>query len=193
MAYTEGYTQEMADRILEWIADGKTLREFCRQPDTPCFKTVYVWRKANPEFDELFELARDVGFDVIAEEALKIADTPLEGRIETQDGDKLIVRKEDMLGHRKLQIETRLKLLAKWSPRKYGEMMKVAGPDGGPIQTQNVKSADELTDAELEAIARRGRPASAEPPEVSLLTDEQLESIARGGIATPPEPEEGSD
>lgn len=35
--------------------------------------------------------------------------------------------REDMLGHRKLQIETRLKLLAKWDPRRYGEKVEVNG------------------------------------------------------------------
>jgi len=35
------------------------------------------------------------------------------------------VKKVEMLGHRKLQIETRLKLLAKWDPKRYGDLQKV--------------------------------------------------------------------
>jgi hypothetical protein len=38
--------------------------------------------------------------------------------------------REDMLGHRKLQIETRLKLLAKWSPKRYGDKLGIGGADG---------------------------------------------------------------
>ena len=35
--------------------------------------------------------------------------------------DSMTVTEEDMLGHRRLQIETRLKLLAKFHPTKYGD------------------------------------------------------------------------
>jgi hypothetical protein len=37
---------------------------------------------------------------------------------------------------------------------------EISGPDGGPIETTHV---DSLTEAELEAIARAGSPAPAEP------------------------------
>jgi hypothetical protein len=75
------------------------------------------------EFAKRFAHAREIGFDVIAEETLAIANTPVEGvRIEETDiGTKTV--KEDALGHRKLQIETRLKLLAKWNPKKYGDKL----------------------------------------------------------------------
>ena len=43
------------------------------------------------------------------------------------------VKKEDMLGHRKLQIETRLKLLAKWNPKKYGDKVTHSGDASAPI------------------------------------------------------------
>ena len=39
-----------------------------------------------------------------------------------------------MLGHRKLQIETRLKLLAKWNPKKYGDRTTLAGDPEAPLQ-----------------------------------------------------------
>ncbi|MNT50547.1 hypothetical protein D3C72_1874720 [compost metagenome] len=46
------------------------------------------------------------------------------------------VKRGDMLGHRKLQIETRLKLLAKWNPKRYGDRMtqEHVGANDGPIQ-----------------------------------------------------------
>ena len=70
--------------------------------------------------------ARDEGFDQIAAQALIIADTQHEGEIVTEKPDGTVERRrEDMLGHRKLQIETRLKLLAKWDPRRYGDKLQV--------------------------------------------------------------------
>jgi hypothetical protein len=86
---------------------------------------VYLWMAKDKEFAERFAHAREIGLDVIAEETLAIANTPVEGvRIEESDtGTKTV--KEDALGHRKLQIETRLKLLAKWNPKKYGDKLDI--------------------------------------------------------------------
>jgi hypothetical protein len=40
-----------------------------------------------------------------------------------------------MIEHRKLRIETRLKLLAKWNPKKYGDKLAHTGASGdGPIE-----------------------------------------------------------
>jgi hypothetical protein len=154
MGAHSSYTAEMADAIVEWIAQGKTLREFCRQPNTPCWSTVYNWREEHPDFDTRFARAREMGGDAIGEETLSIADTPVEGETTTIEGDgdgdgdgdgkKVTTRREDMLGHRKLQVETRLKLLAKWFPKKYGESATLAltGPNGGPLQSVTITTDD---------------------------------------------------
>ena len=53
-------------------------------------------------------------------------------RIKTsKDGTETVV--EDMLGHRKLQIETRLKLLAKWDPKRYGKKLDLNNHHTGDI------------------------------------------------------------
>jgi len=121
MTQASTYTPELADEICERIANGETLRAVCRDAHMPSWVTVYTWRKTYPEFSERFALARELGADAIAEEALEISNTPRAGeRTEESDTGYKTVR-EDMLGHRKLQIETRLKLLAVWFPRKYGQ------------------------------------------------------------------------
>jgi hypothetical protein len=88
-------------------------------------RTVSGWKKLHSDFEERFLQARDDGFDYIAAECLRIANSPLEGTTETTKEWGKEVKKGDMLEHRKLQIETRLKLLAKWDPRRYGELQKV--------------------------------------------------------------------
>lgn len=119
------YTPELDTEICERIARGEPLRAICRDAHMPSWVTVYAWRKSNPQFAQRLQLARDIGYDAIAEEALEIADTPQEGvRTETgKDGRKTV--SEDMLGHRKLQVWTRLQLLAKWAPKKYGDKIDV--------------------------------------------------------------------
>ena len=47
------------------------------------------------------------------------------------------IKKVDMLGHRKLQIETRLKLLAKFNPKKYGDKVVHSGDDENPVVIEN--------------------------------------------------------
>lgn len=119
------YTEAAATEICNRLADGEPLRAICREEHMPAWRTVYSWIASRDEFAARIARAREIGFDAIAEEALNIADTPLEGvRIEvTNEGQREV--REDMLGHRKLQIETRLKLLAKWCPQKYGEKQSV--------------------------------------------------------------------
>ena len=78
-------------------------------------------------------MSRLDGYDALAAECLAIANTPLEG-IRTKVGkDGVEVTKEDMLGHRKLQVETRLKLLAKWDPKRYGDRINVDGIEPATI------------------------------------------------------------
>lgn len=107
------------------LAEGEPLRQICRDLHMPAWRTIYDWLEADSEFATRFARARQLGFDAIAEEALEIANTPIVGEETEDDGDKVKVKRADMLGHRKLQIETRLKLLAKWDPKRYGERQQV--------------------------------------------------------------------
>lgn len=125
--------EQLKDEIVAWISQGKTLREFCRQDHTPSFKTIYDWLAEDAAFDSRFMRARDIGHDAIAEECLRIADNTLLGERRKESENGLEITHEDMLGHRKLQIETRLKLLAKWNPKKYGDKTILAGDAEAPV------------------------------------------------------------
>lgn len=119
------FSEKVATEICQRISRGETLRSICREEQMPHWNTVYDWMEAHPDFSVRIRRARETGFDAIAEEALEIANTPAEGqRVEEGPDGKKVVR-EDMLGHRKLQVETRLKLLAKWSPQKYGDKQTI--------------------------------------------------------------------
>lgn len=127
------YRPEIAAEICTRLAEGEPLRQICRDPHMPAWQTVYDWIRADNEFASRIARARELGFDAIAEEALEIANTPVIGEEheETEDGYK--VKRADMLGHRKLQIYTRLQLLAKWCPQKYGEKTAVDLNVTGPL------------------------------------------------------------
>lgn len=139
------YTEAVADQICERISDGETLRAICRSPGMPAWRTVYGWLVAHDDFSARIARAREMGYDAISQEALDIADTPLEGvRTEVADDGKTKETREDMLGHRKLQIETRLKLLAKWDPKRYGEKIVHAGDPESPLVAQLVVTGTDL-------------------------------------------------
>jgi hypothetical protein len=129
------YSPAVAQEICEGLAEGVPLREICRRDHMPEWRTVYDWMARDEALSTAIAHARDIGYDKMAEECLQIADTPVEGRkiVETDDG-KVMYTREDMLGHRKLQIETRLKLLAKFNPKKYGDRAILAGDAENPLQ-----------------------------------------------------------
>jgi hypothetical protein len=129
------YTDDLANEIVLRLSSGEPLRSICRDEHMPHWTTAYDWIEARPDLSLRIAHAREIGFDAIAEEALQIADTPMEGvRTEIGDDGKTKEIREDMLGHRKLQIETRLKLLAKWSPKRYGDRITHGGDAQAPLQ-----------------------------------------------------------
>lgn len=118
------YTTSLSIEICAELAEGKPLRQICREKKL-AWRTIYDWIEAHKEFAALFARSRDLGMDAIAEETLEIANTPLMGVIKTYKADGSVeAKEEDMLGHRKLQIDTRLKLLAKWNPKKWGDKVE---------------------------------------------------------------------
>lgn len=129
-------TPIVEEEILRRLSAGEPLAWICREEHLPHMTTWREWCRADESLDIAHSRARDEGFDVIAADTLRIADTHEIGETVVEKPDGSIERKtEDMLGHRKLRIETRLKLLAKWDPKRYGEatMLKHADADGGKL------------------------------------------------------------
>ena len=100
--------------------------------------TIYNWIDEDKDLAGRIAQARARGEEEIFERCLEIADTPEIGVEVTIKEDGATEEKHfDMLAHRKLQIDTRLKLLAKWNPKKYGDKMAVGGADDlPPIKTE---------------------------------------------------------
>ena len=138
------YTKETAEKMCELLSEGVPLREICRMEGMPAWRTVYDWMYKDDALGEegvglsaAFARARDIGYEAIAEECLIIADTPKFGQKQVMSDEGATTTIEDMLGHRKLQIETRLKLLAKWNPKKYGDKVQVGGDPETPLEVKN--------------------------------------------------------
>ena len=121
------YTPELVEEICERMSQGEPLAAVCRDKHMPGYWCVRDWEETVEGVKSAIARAREAGEDFLAAECLAIANTPKEGKRTVVSAGKREVHSEDMLGHRKLQIETRLKLLAKWNPRKWGDRMEHSG------------------------------------------------------------------
>ena len=116
-------TPELEDSIIERLSNGEPLRQICRDEGMPSWRTVYRWLEKNESLMSRFARARELGHDAISEECLDIADDSRNDWMqkELDNGRVIDVLNSEHVQRSKLRIETRLKLLAKWNPKKYGE------------------------------------------------------------------------
>lgn len=149
------YTPKLAAAICERLAAGEPLRSICRDDGMPAWRTVYDW--IDQDIDGLstrIARARIAGFDALAEQCLEIADDEQHDWVLTKKGPVL---NEVAIGRAKLQVDTRLKLLAKWDPKRYGDKtsMELTGADGGPVQISDTERAAKIAAILAAAQARR--------------------------------------
>jgi len=136
---------KLADIIIEDLTSGKPLRQICREQGVGK-SAVYDWLDDDVELFGRFARARERGGHEIADQCLEIADD-----------------REDDPASRRVRVETRLKLLAKWNPNQYGEQSKLAltGADGGAIKHEvemaSPETMAELTQALLSAAKGGGK------------------------------------
>lgn len=110
---------EMVPAICLRLSTGKEpMTVICRDLDIPV-RTVNQWRKDDADIALQFDEARDMGYDAIAADCLEIADDGSRDYMTLADGREVL--DHDHISRSKLRIETRLKLLAKWDPKRYGE------------------------------------------------------------------------
>jgi hypothetical protein len=124
------YNTKDAAEIVERLSKGEPLTIICQDDWLPCDDTVRNWAEANAAFARDIARAREAGFDRIAMDALAIADdtskdTKVVGEGAEQANSEWITRS-------RLRVETRLKLLAKWDPKRYGERQEIKVEHGVP-------------------------------------------------------------
>lgn len=125
------YTQEKADTIVEQVSNGEPLAKVCRDIGVG-LSTWYDWCEARPELAGRIARAREAGEEIIITDALLIQDEIPE-RTATEHGDKVDA---GFVAWQKNRVETRLKLLAKWNPKKWGDKVAIGGAsDLPPIQS----------------------------------------------------------
>jgi hypothetical protein len=117
------FTPQIAAEIVARLSAGEPLATMCRDDHMPGVRTVYEWRDCDPDFSAAIAGAREIGFDVIAADCLLIADDSSGDEIKA--GPRYGQLDKEFAERSKIRIETRLKLLAKWDPKRYGDKQVV--------------------------------------------------------------------
>jgi len=113
---------EILSEVCQRLAKGEPLAQICREEGKPDPATIWRWTEKDQEAAQAIARAREAGFDQIALDALNIAD---DGENDTyEDKDGFVRTNNDVVQRARLRVETRLKLLAKWDPKRYGDKIQ---------------------------------------------------------------------
>jgi hypothetical protein len=148
--------EEQVAHILGELTTGRSVSAILREDEgMPTPRAFWMRLYRDDELYEKISRARTFGSDACIEHAIEAATTPMEGQEVTvevgPDGVKRRVVTKDMLGHRRLVVETWIKRAQMIAPRKYGPKLDVTS-DGEKIST----IADAIR-AGNERLAKEGR------------------------------------
>lgn len=117
------FSQDLAEKICEQIAHGKSLRAICAEDDMPSTSTVCKWLNENQDFSEQYTRARSEQADYFVEEIVEIADN--------------VTAESAAVAKAKLQIDARKWAASKIAPKKYGDKteLDVKSSDGSMTPT----------------------------------------------------------
>jgi hypothetical protein len=128
------------------IAAGLSLREICARPRIKArtSKTrVLSWSiDPNHEFSDQYLRARAVSYHLMAQEIVEIVDDGTNDWMKrrNKDGEETDVLNQEHIARTRLRYDARRWFLSKVLPKTYGDKVlnEITGPNGGPIQTQDV-------------------------------------------------------
>jgi len=138
------YTPALVTEICERLSNAEPLAVICRDKHMPCVDTVRAWGKKRDDVSLAIAHARESGEDYLAAECLGIADFASNDYMEREgEGSEGYRLNGENIQRSKLRIDTRLKLLAKWNPKKWGEKVAIGGAEDLPAIKQDVNVTPE--------------------------------------------------
>lgn len=162
--------QAVSEYICEQIKLGRSLESICKEPGMPATGTFIEWvGNDDPKGVAAdYARAREIGFALMAEEIIALADKTHEwveaqavdenGPVFDEAGEPVIKRvllplNAEMVAHKRLQVDTRKWMLSKMLPKVYGDKTttELTGANGGPVAVAAVDMRA-LNDQELEQL-----------------------------------------
>lgn len=138
------FSQEVADRICERIADGESLRAICADEGMPGKTTVFRWLGDDAAFRDQYARAREAQADAIFDDILEIADDARNDwmvRAGGGDDDPGLAFNTEHVQRSKLRIEARKWMAGKLRPKVYGDKLDVEHSGGFTVNITG-KDAD---------------------------------------------------
>lgn len=123
------WSPERDEHLFDFLMQGGIIRVWLDMASLT-YSDINRRKKKDPAFAAKYDEARSLGMDALADEALLIASTPMDteevAETTLADGGKVVVRKKgDNTYARKLAFYSRVELLKKWAPDRYGEKISV--------------------------------------------------------------------
>ena len=135
------YKAEIAERILQMIMDGMSLREICSQPDMPARSTIHLWVAKDQEtmreengkkisdydlFSDRYAQAMEIRAYEMFDELLEIADDGTnDWMLRNNDGETSYVVNGEAMQRSRLRVDTRKWALSKMIPKRFGDKVEV--------------------------------------------------------------------
>lgn len=124
---------EIIDQIVYRLREGEPLAAICREPGMPSAHTVRLWMDQDEGAAHAIARARELGEEAIALEAQEIIDglRPVPGVPPDASRDKA-------------RAEIRLKLLAKFNPKRWGDSQQLRHADANGEKLDTAPLVNEL-------------------------------------------------
>lgn len=121
MARPTEFSQEVAARICDEVANGSNLNRICAREDFPSRTTVYVWFQQHPSFADNYARSRETRGDGRFDKIDDVVDDMRAGTIDSNTA--------------RVQIDAIKWQAGKEKPKAYGDKIQqeVTGKDGAPF------------------------------------------------------------
>ena len=127
------FNQIKADAVCALLEDGKSLRAACRDLDLSP-RTILDWTKANEAFTTQYMRAREVGYKLLADELVDIADEK-EVQVRYDGEDMTLDLSPTAIARNRLRVDTRKWMLSKMLPKIYGDKLELSSDPDKPMHT----------------------------------------------------------
>lgn len=117
-------SEEVRQTICDQLADGRSLREICRQDGMPACSTVFKELSEDATFAEQYARAKQAGIEAMAEDILEIADDGRNDWMERNAEDGGFAVNAEAVRRSQIRIDARKWLLSKLAPKKYGDKIE---------------------------------------------------------------------
>jgi len=143
------YTEDIGINICALLAAGTPVTKIVLLDNMPSQQTVYTWLRKHPEFLEMYEIARQDLAHTMANQIQEIID---EKPLQIVDEAGNIKYDSGSIADKRLRMDGRKWLAAKYLPRVYGERTVLAGDVESPLAH---KVSFDTFDTVIEAIEAR--------------------------------------